>query len=134
MLMIRQNLGVPPLLDIEAAIDTEWDCLSPSLTISPAARVAVGVGSRGINNLSVVTRKVVDKLKQALAAALMTIRPSQPEEVGIVYIKNTLDLRRMMVSQAYAEQLERDPGVVAEAVRKKLEFDSEGMLKSPFES
>ncbi len=75
-----------------------------------------------------------DNDRQALAAALMTIRPSQPDEVGIVYIKNTLDLRRMMVSQAYAEQLERDPGMVVETVGKRLEFDLEGMLKSPFAS
>jgi hypothetical protein len=75
-----------------------------------------------------------DNDRQALAAALMTIRPFQPDEVGIVYIKNTLDLRRMMVSQAYAEQLERDPAQVIEAVGKRLEFDLEGMLKSPFAS
>ncbi|MGD8661614.1 MAG: lactate racemase domain-containing protein [Desulfobacterales bacterium] len=75
-----------------------------------------------------------DNDRQALAAALMTIRPSQPAEIGIVYIKNTLDLKRMMVSQAYVEQLETDPGVVVEAVGKSLEFDPEGMLKSPFTS
>ena len=40
----------------------------------------------------------------------------------------------MMVSQAYAEQLERDPDVVVETVGKRLEFDHEGMLKSPFAS
>jgi len=70
-----------------------------------------------------------DNDRQALAAALMTIRPSQPDEIGIVYIKNTLDLRRMMVSQAYAEKLARDPGVVVEAVGKNLKFNLEGMLK-----
>jgi predicted protein tyrosine phosphatase len=53
-----------------------------------------------------------DNDRQALAAALMTIRPFQPNEVGIVYIKKTLYLRRMMVSQAYAEQLARNPGQV----------------------
>ncbi len=75
-----------------------------------------------------------DNDHQALSAALTTIRPSQPDEIGIVYIKNTLDLSRMMVSQAYAEQLERNSGVVVETVGKSLEFDSEDMLKSPFES
>ena len=75
-----------------------------------------------------------DNDRQALAAALTTIRPSQPDEVGIVYIKNTMDLRRMMVSQTYAEQLARDPVLVVETVGKRLEFDLEGMLKSPFAS
>ena len=40
----------------------------------------------------------------------------------------------MMVSQAYTEQLESNPDVVVEAVEKRLEFDNEGMLKSPFVS
>ena len=75
-----------------------------------------------------------DNDHQALSAALTTIRPSQPDEIGIVYIKNTLDLSRLMVSQAYSEQLERDPGLVVETVEKRLEFDHEGMLKSPFVS
>jgi hypothetical protein len=70
--------------------------------------------------------------RQALAAALTTIRPSIPDDVGIVYIKNTLDLRRIMVSQSYAEQLGMDPGVDMEAVAVDLAFDREGMLKSPF--
>ena len=52
--------------------------------------------------------------------------------MGIVYIKNTLDLRWIMVSQAYAEQLKRNPGVDVETVEQSLEFDQEGMLKSPF--
>jgi hypothetical protein len=75
-----------------------------------------------------------DNDHQALSAALMTIRPSQPDEIGIVYIKNTLELSRMMVSQAYAEQLGSNPGVVVETRGKRLEFDHEGMLKSPFVS
>ena len=37
MLMIRQNFEVPPPLDIEAAMDIEWDHLIPTLGISPAA-------------------------------------------------------------------------------------------------
>jgi len=65
MLMVRQNFEVPPRLDIEATVDAEWDRLTPSLGILSAARVAVGVGSRGVDNLALVTRKVVDKLRQA---------------------------------------------------------------------
>ena len=72
MLMVRQNFEVPPRLDIEAAMDAEWDRLTPSLGISPAARVAVGVGSRGVHNLALVTRKVVDKLRQAGAKPFVT--------------------------------------------------------------
>jgi lactate racemase-like protein len=73
-----------------------------------------------------------DNDRQALAAALMTIRPCRPDEAAIVYIKNTLDLGRVMVSRAYAEQLKNDPNLDVEAVGLSLEFDGEGMLKSPF--
>ncbi|MEX1327797.1 MAG: DUF362 domain-containing protein, partial [Desulfobacterales bacterium] len=65
MFMVRQNFEVPPQLDIEAAVDAEWDRLTAPLGISSAARVAVGVGSRGIDNLARVTRKVVEKLRLA---------------------------------------------------------------------
>jgi len=37
-----------------------------------------------------------------------------------------------MVSQAYAEQLDMDPGVAIKAVGMRLEFDREGILISPF--
>jgi len=47
MLMVRQNFEVPPRLDIEATMDAEWDRLTPSLDILPAARLAVGVGKPG---------------------------------------------------------------------------------------
>jgi hypothetical protein len=75
-----------------------------------------------------------DNDRQALAAALMTIRPAQADEVGIVYIKNTLELKHMMVSQVYSEQVRNDPALVIEAVGKRLEFDPQGMLKSPFQA
>ena len=75
-----------------------------------------------------------DNDRQALAAALMTIRPSPADEVGIVYIKNTLELKQILVSQAYAEQVGGDPALEIEAVGQRLEFDSQGMLKSPFEA
>ena len=64
LFMVRQNFEVPPQLDIAAAVDAEWDRLRSSLDVLPAARVAVGVGSRGVDNLALVTRKVVDKLRQ----------------------------------------------------------------------
>lgn len=75
-----------------------------------------------------------DTDRQALVAALTTIRPVRPADLGIVYIKNTLDLRRILVSQCYAEQLGVDPGVDPEAGAVHLEFDRDGMMKSPFDS
>jgi len=57
-------------------MDAEWDRLTPFLGILPAARVAMG--SRGIDNLALVTRKVVDKLRQAGAKS----RPWAPMEAS----------------------------------------------------
>ena len=55
MLMIRQQFEIPPALNLEAALEAEWKKLAPTLAIAPGARVAVGVGSRGIDNLARVT-------------------------------------------------------------------------------
>jgi hypothetical protein len=45
--MIRQDFEVRPRLDIEAAVDAEWDRLTPSLGIFPGARVCGGGGKPG---------------------------------------------------------------------------------------
>ena len=62
----------------------------------------------------------------------MSIRPAQPHEVGLVYIKNTRDLQRILVSQSYVEQLKREAGVDVPAEGMDLAFDAKDVLKSPF--
>jgi len=64
MIMVRQIFDVPPPLDIEEAVETEFARIKSTLSLDPEARVAVGVGSRGINNLSRVVRSVVRKLRE----------------------------------------------------------------------
>ncbi len=65
MMMVQQIFDVPPPIDVDKAIDNEFKIIRPQLNIKPGARIAIGVGSRGITNLSHVVRSVVAKLKEA---------------------------------------------------------------------
>jgi hypothetical protein len=62
-LRLRQNYPRPAPLNLRAAIETELAKLRPR--IKPGARIAVGVGSRGITNLAEIVRLVVDTLRAA---------------------------------------------------------------------
>jgi hypothetical protein len=68
--------------------------------------------------------------RQAIAAALMTIRPHTLENVKIVQIKNTLDLSDILVSKGCLRDLEGKPGVLVDAQDLQFEFDAMGNLVS----
>jgi hypothetical protein len=63
MIRVRQKFSRPEPLDIRAAVAREMSALRPALR--PGARIAVGVGSRGITNLPVIVRAVLDELRAA---------------------------------------------------------------------
>lgn len=63
MLRVRQNFPRPAPLDLRASIASEFARLRPLLR--PGARIAVGVGSRGITNLSAIVGAVVEQLRTA---------------------------------------------------------------------
>lgn len=65
---------------------------------------------------------------QALAAALMTLRPYSLEDVKIVHIKNTMDLTTIIVSKACLPDLESKPDLAIGREDLKMEFDGEGNL------
>jgi len=67
---------------------------------------------------------------QAIAAAMMTLRPYTLDDVQIVHIKNTMELTSILVSKAYLPDLESKPDVVIGREDLKMEFDSEGNLRS----
>lgn len=70
--------------------------------------------------------------RQMIAAALRTIRPYTLNDLQLVYIKNTLQLKEIWVSKACLKQvLERPWAAVAEE-NLALPLDQEGMLVSPF--
>ena len=65
MRMVYQNFEVPPAVDVSEEIDREWSRLKERVVLPVGKKVAVGVGSRGISNLTAVVRAVVAKLKAA---------------------------------------------------------------------
>ena len=65
MHLIDQNFEVPPPVDVKADIEKEWSKLKGRIPIPKRARVAVGVGSRGIANLAEVVKTVVACLKKS---------------------------------------------------------------------
>lgn len=73
-----------------------------------------------------------DTDRAAVAAALMTLRPHTLQDLSIVYIKNTLELNRLMVSQGCLPNLEGRPNLYIESESLGLAFDSAGNLISPF--
>ena len=73
-----------------------------------------------------------DTDRAAVAAALMTVRPHTLQDLSIVYIKNTLELNRLMVSQGCLPNLEGRPNLYIESESLGLAFDSAGNLISPF--
>ena len=63
LIRIRQNFAPTPPVDIPATLAHEFEKLRPK--IKPGARIAVGVGSRGITNLRAIVRGVIDQLHAA---------------------------------------------------------------------
>src|SRR4051794_26347978 len=66
LVRVRQEFPRPPRLDIAAAVAKEFGKLRPRIT--PGAKIAVGVGSRGITRLKEIVGVVLAELKAAGAA------------------------------------------------------------------
>jgi hypothetical protein len=60
---VRQNFPQPPPLDVRSALATGFARLP--LEITPGARIAVAVGSRGIANLPEIVTAILDRLSAA---------------------------------------------------------------------
>jgi len=65
MRMVRQRFDSSPAVDVLVEIDREWSRVKDRLDLSPGSKVAIGVGSRGISNLTVVVRAIATRLKEA---------------------------------------------------------------------
>jgi hypothetical protein len=63
MLRVRQDFPRPAPLDIGATLEREFEKLRP--TLKPGARIAVGVGSRGITNLPEIVAATLEHLRRA---------------------------------------------------------------------
>ncbi len=63
MLRIRQHFDAPTVEDIPAAVSEEITRLNLSARVKAGQSVAVSVGSRGINNIALITKSLVEELK-----------------------------------------------------------------------
>jgi hypothetical protein len=64
MRMIRQQFEVAPAVTASTELDREWSRVKAGLNLPSGAKIAIGVGSRGISNLSIVVRDIVSRLKE----------------------------------------------------------------------
>ena len=111
----------------------------------------------GLGMVHVTTRKLVDKIdmqatavnavtaccpedckipltlateKEAVAAALLTIRPYTIEDLRVVHIKNTRDISRMLVSKGCLPGLEKMQGISIISDASAMTFDKTGNLSA----
>ena len=71
--------------------------------------------------------------RDAIAAALATVRPHSLEDVRIVHIANTSEVGRLLVSEGCLTALEGREGVEIGATRLWLEFDAQGNIATPLD-
>ena len=70
--------------------------------------------------------------KDAIAAAMMTLRPFTLDDLRIVHIKNTMELAKILVSKGCLPHLENKQDVAIERQDLKMDFDHEGNLRPSF--
>ena len=63
MLRIRQHFDAPIIEDIPEAIRQEVTRMKLDQKIKPGENVAISVGSRGINNIALITKCLVEEFK-----------------------------------------------------------------------
>jgi hypothetical protein len=69
---------------------------------------------------------------EVLAVALKCVRPCPVDDIRIAYIKNTMELEHVFVSKIFKNELEESRTVQIVPGISNLQFDPQGMLKSPF--
>ena len=60
LVQIRQNFPDRGLPDVAGAVRTQMENAGWALAVKPGSRIAVGVGSRGITNIDIIARSVVE--------------------------------------------------------------------------
>ena len=62
MALVKQNFSAPTISDIPASIKNEFKKEAIKTTIKRGQKIAVGCGSRGIANIAIITKSVIDEL------------------------------------------------------------------------
>ena len=94
---VRMNFSREAIDDVEAAVNRELDRLLPLSGIRAGDRVAVGVGSRGIDRLEIIVRTVCARLRQA--GARPAIIPAMGSHGGATAEGQAAVLRRLNVTE-----------------------------------
>jgi hypothetical protein len=63
--LVQQRFALPAAIDVTAQVESEWQRVAARLGLRPGARIAVAVGSRGIDGLLAVVKAVVAHLRAA---------------------------------------------------------------------
>ena len=95
---VRMNFSREAIDDLAAAVNREIDRLLPQSGIRAGDRVAVGVGSRGIDRLEIIVRTVCARLRQA--GARPAIVPAMGSHGGATAEGQAAVLRRLNVTEA----------------------------------
>ncbi len=66
--------------------------------------------------------------KEAIDKALATLGISRPEDAKIIWIKNTLQLDKILLSESYNNEIKRHPNLEPLSPFKEVEFDSNNNL------
>ncbi len=94
---VRMDFSRQAIDDVEPAVNQELDRLLPQSGIRAGDRVAVGVGSRGIDRLEVIVRTVCTRLRQA--GARPAIIPAMGSHGGATAEGQAAVLRRLNVTE-----------------------------------
>jgi hypothetical protein len=70
----------------------------------------------------------MDTAREAIAAALMVCGPAEPEEVKMVWIKNTLELDQFYISRSLLPEISNNPKLEILSNLVDLPFDAAGNL------
>src|SRR6266542_648895 len=155
LLRVRQKFPASGPLDIRATLEKEFAAIREQ--IKPGARIAVGVGSRGISNLQSIVAVVLELLKAAgarpfIVPAMGSHGGATPEgqvellaEYGITEARLQVPIRAAMEAERIgvtpegvevffsAEAFRADGVVVVNRVKPHTDFHSEtlgsGLLK-----
>ena len=64
MVRVKQNIENPEIADISLAVSSELERIDLPKLLRPGMEVAVAVGSRGVNNLPVFIRTIVEECRK----------------------------------------------------------------------
>lgn len=95
---VRMNFSRQAIDDLEAAVNAELDRLLPQSGIRAGDRVAIGVGSRGIDRLETIVRTVCARLRQV--GARPVIIPAMGSHGGATAEGQSAVLQRLNVTEA----------------------------------